>query len=95
MPKQDADKINYEDRQTDPRTNKRAKVAKWAVSEAAFARLVGKKPKRSCYFNYVLVGDCCNVYERTRRDLDKSDNDLYKHHSFLYSGLIDLIYFYF
>ena len=42
MPKEDADQINDDSLQTDPRTNKRFKVAKWAVSKAASASLVGK-----------------------------------------------------
>ena len=74
MPKEDADEINNEGRQTDPRTNKRSKVAKWAVSKAASAHLVGKQQKRNCKSNYVLDGDRRDVDERTWRDLDKSDN---------------------
>ena len=46
LPKEDADQIKKDGRQTDSRTNKRAKVAKWAVSEAAAARADGKKRKR-------------------------------------------------
>ena len=95
MPKEDADQINYEGRQTDPWTNKRSKVAKWVVSEAASARLVGTKPKRSCKSNDVLDGDRRDVDERTRRDLDEFDNELYKHHSFFFwFGLIDSLYLY-
>ena len=45
LPKEKADQIN-EGSQTYPRTNKRAKVAKWAASEAAAARADGKKTKR-------------------------------------------------
>ena len=45
LPKEDPDQINKEGCQTDPRTNKRAKVAKWTVSEAAAARADGKKTK--------------------------------------------------
>ena len=75
MPKEDAEQINDEGRQTDSRTNKRSKVAKWAISEAASASLVGKKPKRSCKTNDVLDGDRRDVDERTRRVLDESDNE--------------------
>ena len=82
MPNEDSDHINDEGRQTDPWTNKRANVAKWAVSVAASASLVGTKPKRSCKSNDVLDGDRRDVDERTGRDLDELDNELYKHHSF-------------
>ena len=75
MPKEDADQINDEGRQTDPRKNKRSKVAKWAVSEAASASFVGKKLKRSCKSNDVLDGDRRDVDERTRCNLDESDNE--------------------
>ena len=75
MQKEDADQINDEGRQTDPRTNKRAKVAKWAVSEAASARLVGQKPKRSCKSDDVLDGYRRDADERTRRELDAFDNE--------------------
>ena len=40
--KENADQIKEDDRQTDPRTNKRTKVAKWTVSEAVAARATGK-----------------------------------------------------
>ena len=82
MPKEDADQINDEGRQTDSRTIKRSKVAKWAVLESASACLVGQKPKRSCKSNDVLDGDRRDVDERTRRVLDESDNEEYKHYSF-------------
>ena len=75
LPKEDADQIIKEGRNTDSRTNKRAKVAKWAVSEAAVARAAGKKPKRSCKFDDVLDGSRRDVDERTRRDLDESDDE--------------------
>ena len=75
MAKEEADQINDESRQTDHRTNKRSKVAKWAVSETASSRLVGTKPKRSCKSTDVLDGDRRDVDERTRRDLDESDNE--------------------
>ena len=75
MAKEDTDQINDEGRQTDSRTNKRSKVAKWAVSEVASASLVGKKPKRSCKSNDVLNADRREVDERTWRVLDESDNE--------------------
>ena len=77
LPKEDADQINKEGRQTDPRTNKRAKVAKWAVSETAAARANGKKTKRVSKSYDVLDGGCRDVDERTRCDLDDSDDELY------------------
>ena len=46
LPQEDADQIYKDGRQTDPWTNKRAKVAKWAVSKAATARADGKMTKR-------------------------------------------------
>ena len=76
LTKEDADQINKEGRQTDPRTNKRATVAKWAVSEAAAARADGKKTKRVSKSVDVLDGGRCDVDERTRRDLDESDDEL-------------------
>ena len=75
--KEDADQINKEGRQTDPRTNKRAKVAKWAVSEAAAARADGKKTKRVSKSDDVFDGSRRDLDERTRRDLDDSDYKLY------------------
>ena len=51
------------------------KISTWAVLEAESARLVGKKPKRSCKSDDVVDGDRRDVDERTRRDLDKSDNE--------------------
>ena len=77
LPKEEADQINKDGRQTDPRTNKRAKVAKWAVSEAAAARADGKKTKRVSKSDGVLDGGRRDVDERTRRDLDDSDDELY------------------
>ena len=77
MPKENADKINKDGLQTDPRTNKRAKVAKWAVSEAAAARADGKKTKRVSKSDDRLDGGRRDVDERTRRDLDDSDDELY------------------
>ena len=73
LPKTDADQINKEGRNTDSRTNKRAKVAQWSVSEAAVARAAGKKPKRSGKSDDVLDGSRRDVDERTRRYLDESD----------------------
>ena len=77
LPKEDADQINKYGRQTDPRTNKRAKVAKWAVSKSATARAVGKKTKRVSKSDDVFDGGRRDVDERTRRDLDDSDDELY------------------
>ena len=76
LPKEDVYKINKEGRQTDSRTNKSTKVAKWAVSEAAAARADGKKTKRVSKYDDVLGGGRRDVDERTRRDLDESDNEL-------------------
>ena len=77
MPKEDADQINKKGRQTDPLTNKRAKVSKCAVLEAAAARANLKKTKRMFKSDDVLDGGRRDVDERTRRDLDDSDNELY------------------
>ena len=62
LPKENADQVKKGDRQTDPRTNKRTKVAKWTVSEAAAARVTGKKLKRVSMSDDVLDG--------CRRDVD-------------------------
>ena len=70
--KEDADIINEGDRQTDPLTNKRAKITKWTVTEAALARAIGKL-KRVSKSDDVLNGRRRDVDERTRRDLDESD----------------------
>ena len=75
LPEEDADQINKEGRQTDPRTNKRAKVAKCTVSEAAAARADGKKTKRVSKSDDVLDGGRRDVDERTRRELDESDDE--------------------
>ena len=75
LPQEDADQINKEGRQTDPRTNQRAKVAKCAVSEAAAACADGKKTKRVSKSDDVLDGGRRDVDERTRRDLDESDDE--------------------
>ena len=75
--KEDADKINQDGRQTDPRTIKRTKVAKWTVSEAAAARADGKKTTRVFKSDDVFDGSRRDVYERTRRDFDDSDDELY------------------
>ena len=75
LPKEDADQINKKGRNTDSRTNKRAKDAKRSVSEAAVARAVGKRPKRSFKSDDDLDGSRRDVDERTRRDLDESDNE--------------------
>ena len=67
-----ADQVNEGGRPTDLRTIKRFQVAKWAVSEAAAARAVGKKPKRSYKFDDVHDGGRRDVNKRNRRDLDES-----------------------
>ena len=75
LPKEYADQINKKGRNMDSRTNKRAKVAKWSISEAAIARAVRKKPKRSCKSDDVIDGSRRDVDERTLRDLDESDDE--------------------
>ena len=52
-------------------------VAKWAVSEAAAARADGKKTKRVSKSDDVFDGGLRDVDERTRRDLDDFDDELY------------------
>ena len=74
LPKENADQDKEGDRQTDPRTNKRAKIAKWTVSKAAAARVTEKKLKRVSKFDDVLNGCRRDVDERTRRNL-KEFND--------------------
>ena len=75
LPKENADQVKEGDRQTDPRTTKRAKVAKWMISEAAAARVIGKKLKRVSKSDDVLDGCRCDMEERTRRNLNESDNE--------------------
>ena len=77
LPKENADQINKDGSQTDHRSNKRAMVAKWAVSEAAAARADGKKTKRVSKSDDVFDGGLRDVDERTRRDLDDFDDELY------------------
>ena len=77
LPKEDADQINKDGRQTDPRTNKRAKVAKWAVAEVAAARADEKKTKHVSKSDDVFDGGRRDVDERTWRYLDDSDDELY------------------
>ena len=77
LTKEDADQMNKDGRQTNPRTNKRAMVAKWAVSEAAAAGADGKKTKRVCKSDDVFDGGHRDVDERNRRDLDDFDDELY------------------
>ena len=72
--KENADQIK-EGCHTDPRTNKRAMVAKWAVSEAAAGRADGKKTMRVSKSDDVLDGGRRDLDERTRRDLDESDDE--------------------
>ena len=75
LPKKDADQIKESHSQTDSRTNKRAKVAKWTVSKAAAARAGGNKQKRSCKSDDVFDSGRRDVDERTRRDLDEFDDE--------------------
>ena len=75
LPKDNADHVKKGDRQTDPRTNKRAKVAKWTVSKAAAARVAGKKLKRVSKSDDMLDGSRRDVDERTGRNLDESDDE--------------------
>ena len=57
------DKINKKrGRPNDPRTNKPAKVAKWAVSEASASRAAGNKPIRVPKSNDVLDNGRRDVY---------------------------------
>ena len=63
------------DSQADPWTNKRSKVAEWAVSKAAAARVAGKQAKREHMSDDVLDGGRRDVDERTKRDIYKSDNE--------------------
>ena len=72
---ENADQVKEGDRQSDIRTTKRYKVAKWTVSEAAAARAPEKKAKRSCKSDDVLDGCRRNVDERTRRNLDESTDE--------------------
>ena len=68
-------RLPKEGRNTDSRTKKRAKVAKWSVSETAVARAAENKPKRSLKSDDVLDGSHRDLDERTRRDLDESDDE--------------------
>ena len=61
--------------QTDLWTNERAKVAKWAVSKAAAARVAGKTPKLEPMSDDVIDNVDLDVDERTRRTLDESDDE--------------------
>ena len=49
-------------------------VAKYAVLEAAATRADGKKTKRVSKSDDVLDGNRSDVDERTRRDLEKYDD---------------------
>ena len=75
LSKENANQVKEGDCQTDPRTNKRAKVAKWTVSEAAAVRATGKKLKRVSKYDNVFDGCRRDVDERSRRDLDESDDE--------------------
>ena len=77
LPKEDADQINKDRRQTDPRRNKLAKVANWAVSKAAAARADGNETKRVSNSDDVFDGGRRDVDEGTRRDIHDSDDKLY------------------
>ena len=74
LPKENAGQIKESDRQTDPRTNKRAKVSKWTVSEAAAARATSKLMRVS-KSDDVVDGRRRDVDECTRRYLDESDDE--------------------
>ena len=56
------------DSHTDHRKNKRAKVAKWAVSKASAGRVDGKKSKRKHKSDNVLNGVWRDVDKRTQRE---------------------------
>ena len=71
------DQFNKEGRQADPRTNKRVKVAKWAVSNAATALADDKKTKPVSKSDNVFDGWRREVDERTRRDFDDFNDKLY------------------
>ena len=72
LPKENADQVKEGARHTDHRTNNRAKVAKWTVSEAAVARATGKL-NRVSKSDDLLIGRRRDVDERTGRDLDESN----------------------
>ena len=59
--KENADQVKEDDRQTDHRTNKRTKVAKWTVSEAPVACATGKLKR---------VSKSDDVLNCRRRDID-------------------------
>ena len=73
--KENADHVKEGDPQTDLWTKQSVKVAKWTVSEAAAARVTGKKLKRVFKSKDVLDG--CRRYEDegTRHNLYESDDD--------------------
>ena len=77
LPKENANQIKKEEswHLADPRTNKRAKVAKWAVSKASATRGSGKELKRVCKSDDVLDNGRCDVDERTRRHPDEADDE--------------------
>ena len=62
LPQEDANQTNKEGRNTDSRTNKRSKVAKWSVLEAAVARAAGK---------LMRVSKSDDVFDACRRDVDE------------------------
>ena len=77
LPKENANQLKKEEscHLADPRTKKRAKVAKRAISEAAATLEIGQKHKRVCKSDDVLDGCRHEVDECTRRDPDKADNE--------------------
>ena len=60
---ENANQVKEGDSQTNPWTNTRAKVFKWKVSVAAFARVTEKRLKR--------VSKSDNMFDGCRRDVDK------------------------
>ena len=72
LPKENANQVNEGDRQTDHWTNKRARVTKWTVSEAAVSRDT-EKLNRVSKSDGVLNGRRRDVDESTRHDLDECD----------------------
>ena len=77
LPKENSNQIKKEKscHLDDPRTTKRAKVAKRAVSEAAATFGIGKKLKRVCKSDDILDGCRNDVDERTRRNPDEADDE--------------------
>ena len=76
LPNKNANQVKDGDGPTNTQTNKRAKVVKWTVSEAAVTRVTGKKLKRMFKPDDVLDSCRRNVDECTRRDLHGFDDQL-------------------